>query len=504
MKQLLKKYIEHLYFLLFFNFISINLFSQKNDTSYFTLKGKPWQLVSYNSIGEYKLDKNGQTKAAKAIKEPFFIGLGNPFIHKNTFKAFINKNRKYVITETDSAILISCEDDSLIFNNEFQIINSLDQEFAIRPFLNTIEISDDSSGNTEQLFTDIITSLTVQKKDVQGKLNNFGWSFDKPVRNEEEYFELIEYHFKKRSNSIEDAYTNKKISSEFYTYFKTYFYLRYLLDIVQVSKNGKQLLNKKTKPKIEKAFGELGQLFKKDEYLNYSDFNDLLQAYLQHKLYKDYNYRTINEEKYDYIVNENKFSEKIKNHLLNYIIQNKVFKCKNYIYDNYLNKFLKDCKDTFYTNNIKREIEEKNSFFDDKILNNSLLVTTNYKLISIKNFLNKYKGKTIYIDFWASWCIPCRKEFEYSKKIEKAVEGKDFVVIYVSIDSKNENWIKAVEDEKLNKNNSYLLSGSSQNELYKKLNIQSIPRYVIIDKNGKLKEKDALYPYSMYDKKFYE
>jgi len=54
--------------------------------------------------------------------------------------------------------------------------------------------------------------------------------------------------------------------------------------------------------------------------------------------------------------------------------------------------------------------------------------------------LEQYEGKYILLDFWASWCAPCRKEHPNLIKTYEQFKGKNFEIISVSLDSENENW----------------------------------------------------------------
>jgi len=106
---------------------------------------------------------------------------------------------------------------------------------------------------------------------------------------------------------------------------------------------------------------------------------------------------------------------------------------------------------------------------------------------------SELKGKVVYVDFWASWCGPCRKEFPFSKELHAKLtdkQKKKIVFLYISIDENQDAWKKAIETLKLEGVNGWspMLAG--------KLNISSIPRYMIWDKDGKIVNPDAQRPSS--------
>lgn len=119
-------------------------------------------------------------------------------------------------------------------------------------------------------------------------------------------------------------------------------------------------------------------------------------------------------------------------------------------------------------------------------------ITVKGEKISLKDILSKNKGRVLYIDFWASWCVPCIGEMPASEKLRQQFIGKDIVFVYISIDKDKDKWVKAAQKLKLTEN-SYVLSAEN-NPLIEKLSVKSIPRYIIVDKNNSVLDQNALRP----------
>ena len=103
--------------------------------------------------------------------------------------------------------------------------------------------------------------------------------------------------------------------------------------------------------------------------------------------------------------------------------------------------------------------------------------------------LSSYKGKYVLVDFWASWCHPCRMENPNVVATYARLKNKNFTILGVSLDKSREPWIKAISDDNLTWGQVSDLKFWS-NEVAVKYRVQSIPQNFLIDPDGKIVGKN--------------
>lgn len=95
--------------------------------------------------------------------------------------------------------------------------------------------------------------------------------------------------------------------------------------------------------------------------------------------------------------------------------------------------------------------------------------------------INEYQGKIVYLDFWASWCIPCRKSFPWMNKMHQQYSSDELVIIAVNLDKK-----KSLADDFLQENPAkFKVIYDPKGQLAKHFHIKGMPSSIIFDRNGK-------------------
>ncbi len=108
--------------------------------------------------------------------------------------------------------------------------------------------------------------------------------------------------------------------------------------------------------------------------------------------------------------------------------------------------------------------------------------------------LSELFGKVLYIDMWATWCVPCCKEIPHLEKLADRFKDNDKIqFVSISIDSDKDAWLKKIENDKPSWPQ-YLLPEEENQKFSQVMGISSIPRFLIIGSDGKFVSTDAERP----------
>lgn len=151
--------------------------------------------------------------------------------------------------------------------------------------------------------------------------------------------------------------------------------------------------------------------------------------------------------------------------------------------------YAEEIKDEFvdnrYVSQFKEETEKLKRLAVGQLAPEIVSFTPTNKEVKLSDF----KGSHVLVDFWASWCAPCRQENPNIVKQYEMYKDKGFTVFGVSLDNNPGSWMRAIEDDKLNwMQVSDLQAWSS--DLIESYRIRSIPTSYLLDPEGKIIAKN--------------
>ena len=125
------------------------------------------------------------------------------------------------------------------------------------------------------------------------------------------------------------------------------------------------------------------------------------------------------------------------------------------------------------------------------------------KFVNYENYsggttsLEDLRGKYVYIDVWATWCGPCKREIPYLKEVEKNYHGKNIAFVSLSIDVENDHdkWREMILEKELG-GIQLFADNNWKSQFIMDYGIQGIPRFLLIDPDGIIVNPNAPRPSS--------
>ena len=233
-----------------------------------------------------------------------------------------------------------------------------------------------------------------------------------------------------------------------------------------------------------------------------TEYNDSTYQHDYYRLYRPY-YLEVTERyylsspktkllpAYKQLNDDNIINGKLKEDVLSGWLFAILEECTNNERDRYFHEIVQQLTDTVLVGTLH---DHYRNVFNKDLINSAKLelMDSSQKRLTFEDVLLQNKGKVVYVDFWASWCSPCMKEMNASKKLREIFQDKDVAFIYLSLDDNMENWQQAIPKATLeNTKYNYRILNTNYSRIMRALQITSIPRYILYDRNGNIASRNA-------------
>lgn len=415
---------------------------QKYDINYFDIKG----LRSYQRLVQFEVDSSGNFSTNIMIDEPIqaFIDCKN----NQTIRLFLQPDKNLQLTFDEENV-----EKTIRFNN------------SCNQFMNT--------G-----FTTFFKLWAMKNPSERGQVSFY--QFTDSIR--KTYYRLINECEKQESLTVLE-------SKYIYLETETFIYS-------QLAYYG---ANNNIDP-CDDFYNFLDKLVFNDEIILSNFYCALSEDYFLPNLYIRKGGQKKNLPAYYNYLDTLQSNKKIKDWLLGSLILNNISKT-NRDTINYLTSLYKKTNPEIKSLNlIEKEIKR---FYDEDKVDKNVVVDKKAKEIeaftSKENVvkLSDYANKLVLIELWATWCKPCIKEKEFTKDLlEKFKNRKDFVVFIISLDHDKAAWVNKIQKENYSNAVHLHVNNGFESDLAKNYSITSIPRFILIGKNGEFINFNAPYPSS--------
>ncbi len=361
----------------------------------------------------------------------------------------------------------------------------LSEEFFVAPY--------DSLVVETTLYNDLI--------ELESGVDKFT-SFRKPAHDYDEVLLSKAIH-KWAKNPIEyfdeekEELTPEKVySSVFALYSSRLIDYRLAYDKIRFPLVAKNLLSEKRYPTLPKDYYSfIDTLNLNDvEFIETEEYEYLLMAYMHHQYTKHYPNGVENRFPIKYDLAEKLLKGRVKEFYQTVLLFNAIE--QGYGAENYelLEKFIHIVEYPQYKEVLMNQQEDMKDY-PPLVIGEKL---PKVELIDINGYmtpLDRFKGKVIYLEFWASWCEPCIQQLPYTKEIREEYKDKELVFVYISLDEEEEDWRRMIEKKEIEGIHLHVNPSSQPDiDFINKCHVESVPTYFIIDKKGNLVTVNAPRP----------
>lgn len=201
--------------------------------------------------------------------------------------------------------------------------------------------------------------------------------------------------------------------------------------------------------------------------------------------------------RFDYVVHDTTLCERAKRSLLRHYIDRindtGWVPYSDDVVDEYNEKYLNLTGDGSF---LRPVTENPNVSFIDGYTYDLVLQNIAGNRLSLAEIIERHRAKVIYLDMWASWCGPCRKEMPASRRLKDRLDSDGVIFMYISSDRNESDWKRAVKEYDLGDVGENYRIASVDSKFLTEIKFRYIPRYLIFDTDGRLVNLDAPRPSS--------
>jgi thiol-disulfide isomerase/thioredoxin len=318
------------------------------------------------------------------------------------------------------------------------------------------------------------------------------WLYDKPEFNEKSrqaadsfYTSLKNFYFSTFTERINEFTKKNPVSSNFRNYLFEELKIKFLNDLLHTFKNNKVVIQPSLYSKIEKDIN--ASHINNELFIDAVDYVLFGEVYLEYFLPKNtQDIKTVENYLSLKKMIEKQFDGKLEEFWKSILVRNQYFN-KPAVYiareDSVTNAILASIKDSAARHSLASFVFKYANRNEDAV-KKIQIVDLNNNVKTIGQVIEEDAGVVKIIDFWASWCGPCIKE---GKKLEELKDKLGNVkVIKISVDEKEQDWRQAVEKHGYSAQRQYLVPNKEEEKLTSLIDLMSIPRFLIVTKNGKI------------------
>ncbi len=241
-----------------------------------------------------------------------------------------------------------------------------------------------------------------------------------------------------------------------------------------------------------------GMIIENDKFLDSPMYREFLRYYLYYATTMAFNKLDSIKQQSDEVFCDESFKviDRLKNiKIKDYCLFAQVYSDLEYGgvkgFEKEYDYFKKHNTDTVYAQQIRKLYAKKMALAAGKIAPPFTCKDIKGKDVSLSDF----KGKFVYLDFWTTGCVPCRKEFPYLKKLQLEYKDQNIVFVSISLDSDCEDWKKFVIENKMEGICLFLPKGFNS-DVAKAYQINGVPSFKLVDKEGRIIDAGAPRPSS--------